>query len=95
MTFDHDCANKTCAPLEQAGIEVMAREQKADIRQMSPLGLQEVPKLLHLKPALRAQGVFGKRAQKFSLLERYAGNDAPWWRKVLWGLRIIQPPGLP
>ncbi|CAE7246792.1 unnamed protein product [Symbiodinium pilosum] len=23
----------------------------------------------------------------------YAGNDAPWWRKVLWGLRIIQPPG--
>ncbi|CAE7382564.1 unnamed protein product [Symbiodinium sp. KB8] len=23
----------------------------------------------------------------------YAGNDAPWWRKVLWALRIIQPPG--
>ncbi|CAK9094097.1 unnamed protein product [Durusdinium trenchii] len=23
----------------------------------------------------------------------YVGGDAPWWRKVLWGLRIVQPPG--
>jgi len=23
----------------------------------------------------------------------YAGVDAPWWRKVLWALRIVQPPG--
>lgn len=22
----------------------------------------------------------------------YVGGDAPWWRRLLWGLRIVQPP---